>query len=406
MRISTPSRVRRFLLRASGAVLALSVAALSAPAGNVAIVAAAGTGNFADPQAKILASGYFGQVDVIDAGATTPTLAQLQAYTAVIVWSNQNFQNSTLLGDTLADYVDAGGGVVVTVFANTTASANRFLLGRWVTGNYPIIVQNGGTTTGPAQSLGAVLIPGHPVMAGVTTLNGGNSSFRPTSTTLTAGSSVIAQWSDGKILAAQHGVFPGRVDLGLYPPSNAVSGTWWDQTTDGGKLMANALLHVSGLPPTPATPFCLGDGTGAACPCGNTGAIGHGCGSSAFVSGAILSAVGVAGASPATDSLVLTATNVPGPGLFFQSNALAGSPVNFGDGHLCAAIGIIRLGVVFPTAGAASYPGGLTPAPIHAAGLAISGDTKHYQCWYRSVPGLCSANNYDLTQGLSIAWGP
>ncbi|MBL8859716.1 MAG: hypothetical protein JNL28_14515 [Planctomycetes bacterium] len=157
---------------------------------------------------------------------------------------------------------------------------------------------------------------------------------------------------------------------------------------------------------TVGTPFCLGDGTGAPCPCGNTGAVGHGCGSAAFAGGAILSSSGIAGASAGTDTLVLTATDIPGPGLFFQSNGLAGAPINFGDGHLCAAVGIIRLGVVFPTSGVASYPGGLTPNPIHIQGAVSNGQTKHYQCWYRSVPGLCTANNYDLTQGLSFVWGP
>ncbi|MBL8857448.1 MAG: hypothetical protein JNL28_02950 [Planctomycetes bacterium] len=158
---------------------------------------------------------------------------------------------------------------------------------------------------------------------------------------------------------------------------------------------------------TPTTAFCLGDGTGAPCPCGNTGAAGHGCGSSAFAGGAILSSTGIASdETSGTDTLVLTATDIPGPGLFFQSNGLAGAPINFGDGHLCASVGIIRLGVVFPAAGVASYPGGLTPNPIHIQGGAVAGQTKHYQCWYRSVPGLCTANNYDLTQGLTLTWVP
>lgn len=153
--------------------------------------------------------------------------------------------------------------------------------------------------------------------------------------------------------------------------------------------------------------FCLGDGSATACPCGNPGSPGRGCGSSAFGGGALLSASGYAGASSGTDTLVLTATDIPGPGLFFQSNGLAGAPVPFGDGLLCATVGIIRLGVVFPTAGVASYPGGLTPNAIHFGGAPISaGDTKHYQCWYRTVPGLCGADNYDLTQGLSIPWSP
>ncbi|MBL8859715.1 MAG: hypothetical protein JNL28_14510 [Planctomycetes bacterium] len=185
------------------------------------------------------------------------------------------------------------------------------------------------------------------------------------------------------------------IQIGMYQgTTSSISGSF-SVTETGGTTCA-----------TPSTPFCLGDGTGAPCPCGNTGAAGHGCGSNAFAGGAILTSTGIAGASAGTDTLVLTATDIPGPGLFFQSNGLLATPANFGDGHLCAAVGIIRLGVVFPTAGVASYPGGLTPNPIHIQGGTANGQTKHYQCWYRSVPGLCGPNNYDLTQGLTLVWGP
>lgn len=402
------ARIRSTCLQLLGTTcMTLGLVVASVDAGNVAIVSSSGSAaNNADVQSKLMASGFFGQVDIIDIATTTPTLAQLQAYSAVIVWSFVNIQDSTLLGDTLADYVDAGGGVVVSVYANSTTSTNRTLQGRWLSGGYPIIVQAGGTTSNSVATLGTVLLPNHPVMNGVVSFNGGSSSARPTTLSMTAGSSVIAEWSDGKILAAQHGSLPRRIDLGFFPPSNGGASTsYWDQTTDGGKLMANALLYVS-VPAQAFTKFCLGDGTGAACPCGNTGATGHGCASAAFAGGAVLSISGVAGASAGTDTLVLTATDIPGPGLFFQSNGLTPSPVPFGDGQLCAGVGILRLGVVFPTAGVASYPGGLTPNPIHVQGLANNGDTKHYQCWYRSVPGLCSANNFDLTQGVTLVWGP
>jgi hypothetical protein len=161
---------------------------------------------------------------------------------------------------------------------------------------------------------------------------------------------------------------------------------------------------------TPSTPVCLGDGTGSPCPCTptpNNGTAGHGCGSQAFPGGAILTATGIASdETSGTDTLVITATDIPGPALFIQSNGTV-TAVAIGDGQLCAAIGIIRLGVVFPTGTMASYPGGLTPSEIHIQGLAVNGQTKHYQAWYRSVPGVCTpGQNYNLSQGLSLTWGP
>lgn len=201
--------------------------------------------------------------------------------------------------------------------------------------------------------------------------------------------------------------------FGMYASNNSTAtGLYSLDLATGAATLISALsgnpiaLTFVGNTSTPPTPFCLGDGTGAACPCANTGATGNGCGSSAFPGGAHLSSTGVAGASVVTDTLVLTATDIPGPGLFFQASGLAVTPIPFGDGHLCAAVGIIRLGVVFPTSGVASYPGGLTPNPIHIQGTTISGDTRHYQCWYRSVPGLCNPSNFNLTQGLTLVWGP
>jgi hypothetical protein len=157
---------------------------------------------------------------------------------------------------------------------------------------------------------------------------------------------------------------------------------------------------------TPSTPFCTGDAVGTTClGCGNNGAAGHGCANSGFAAGGLLSNSGIA--SIGSDTLVLTASSITGPGLFFQANGVLASPATFGDGMLCAAVGILRMGVVFPTGGSASYPGGLTPNPIHIAGAPINaGDTKHYQCWYRDAIAFCTASTFNLTQGLTLQWAP
>ena len=157
------------------------------------------------------------------------------------------------------------------------------------------------------------------------------------------------------------------------------------------------------------TPFCFGDGSGTVCPCGNAGLAGNGCASSAFAVGAKLTATGTAGASAGTDTLVLTAANVSGPGLFFQGTTPfgGGSGVAFGDGLLCAGGSIVRMGVVFPSGSTAIFPGGLTPNPIHVAGAPIApGDVRLYQCWYRDAVPFCSAQTFNLTPGIAITFGP
>lgn len=156
---------------------------------------------------------------------------------------------------------------------------------------------------------------------------------------------------------------------------------------------------------TVATPMCLGDGSGGPCPCANPGALGNGCASSSFPAGARLASSGVAGASNATDTLELIATNIPSTSLFFQTGGFPGAPISFGDGRLCVDSTIRRLGLGVPSApNTASYPGGGTP--IHTVGFTFSGSLYHYQVWYRTVPSLCGAGEYNLSQALRLTWQP
>lgn len=53
-------------------------------------------------------------IDMMNCTGQTPALAYLMNYDSVMVWSLEAFQNNTLLGDVLADYVDSGGTVVAT----------------------------------------------------------------------------------------------------------------------------------------------------------------------------------------------------------------------------------------------------------------------------------------------------
>ncbi len=144
------------------------------------------------------------------------------------------------------------GAVVVAVFAVNWNTLTLSIQGRWQCG-YDVIADQSGSTTGGA-SLGTVLLPAHPIMAGVTTFNGDSNAFRPTATVLNPGAIEIAQWSDGRTLVAQ-GANPKRIDLGFCPPSSDCGGgSFWTSSTDGGKLLSNALHFAAtaggGAPPT------------------------------------------------------------------------------------------------------------------------------------------------------------
>ena len=220
----------------------------------VALIGADNTGEINDVQSKLMATGRFTSVDIFVGQSVTPTLAQLLQYDAVLAWGDYNFANPTLLGNNLADYVDAGGGLVTGVFA--VGGANG-IAGRYNTGHYWCISNTSGYLSSGQQSLGTVYQTGHPIMHNVNSFNGGTSSFRANTFNVDAGATRIADWTDGRPLVATKTFGSSRVvDLGMFPPSNSVYGSYWVNTTDGATLMANALFYSAntGVPWMTMTP--------------------------------------------------------------------------------------------------------------------------------------------------------
>ena len=196
-----------------------------------------------DVRSKILDSGRLdGVVNTYHANTGTPSPETLEYYNSVLVFSNNTFADKTLLGDRLADYVDGGGGVVVMVFAN--GSASYALAGRWETGGYqPILASS--HTAGTPLTLGTIHDATHPILKTVTSFSGGDNSYHGAGA-LNANADLIAEWSNGQPLIAELPAFVGRVvTLNFYPPSSDIASTYWDAATDGDILMANALNYVS-----------------------------------------------------------------------------------------------------------------------------------------------------------------
>src|SRR6267378_1286830 len=231
----------------SCALLALGKAPLKSTASKImapslpkiALVTADNASWVSEVQSKLVATGRFSQVDTIDAGTTTPTLAQLLAYKSVLVWSDSSFGDSTALGNNLADYVDGGGGVVIAVFTDASVP----LSGRFVSDDYYVLEPN---SQGSGQlTLGTVYEPSSPLMAGVTSFDGGTSSFRDGNPILNANAVRVADWSDGEPLIARRTINGNRrVDLNFFPPSTDSRNDFWVSSTDGVKIMANALEYV------------------------------------------------------------------------------------------------------------------------------------------------------------------
>ncbi|HYE62626.1 MAG TPA: hypothetical protein VD997_11580 [Phycisphaerales bacterium] len=216
------------------------------PDGSVLVIAADSTANVTDVKVKLEGTGLFPAVvaKVITSPAPTPTLEYISQFDAVLLWTNSSLSDSAVMGNVLADYVDAGGGFVNAMFSVGTTTTNRFLAGRW-DATYQIIPQQGGNTTGAAGvGIGTRDLPEHPILANVNSFLGGTSNHRPTSTAFTSHGQRVAAWQDGKTLVGVSTTRANRADLGFVPYSTSASSAGWNASTDGAILMANALRYT------------------------------------------------------------------------------------------------------------------------------------------------------------------
>jgi hypothetical protein len=171
----------------------------------------------------------------------------------------------------------------------------------------------------------------------------------------------------------------------------------------------DVFLRDRGAPPP--SPFCFGDGSEGACPCGNDGAAGRGCENSAATGGALLTAVG--SRSLAGDTLVLTSSGeLPSVLGIFLQGSLSIAPVTFGDGLRCTGGLLKRLYTHNAIGGVVSAPqAGELSVSARSAALGdtiAAGATRYYQTYYRDpVLGYCAnppGNSWNVSSGLSILW--
>jgi len=175
-------------------------------------------------------------VDVLNIRSSGPTLATLLTYDVVITWSNFVFYNTYAWGDLLADYVDAGGRVILAEFCHY-GGTGWALQGRLISEQYsPFIPAGGGHFSG--ATLGAY-VPGHPVMLGVT---GAFDVYRDY-VNLAPGAEWIASWSDGEELVA---VKPGVAAVNAYP---GYYNEWGSTTPFMVQLFYNLIHYVGGYTP-------------------------------------------------------------------------------------------------------------------------------------------------------------
>jgi hypothetical protein len=203
-----------------------------------------------------------GMCDRFDSELGTPSVGDMQGYDIVIVWANGPHIDPNLLGNNLADYIDAGGKAIISAPSRIIGSGWE-IGGRFRAQGYDPFMEEFGPL-GPA-TLGNS-IP-HDIMEmpyAVTDLWG---DFR-TSAVIDPGAELVASWSDGEHLLATkpnvvgltsflHGEFPGIYWdghfpellanaciwlLGHVPPKSGIAGIVTDTNT--GEPIQDAMIIV------------------------------------------------------------------------------------------------------------------------------------------------------------------
>jgi Tol biopolymer transport system component len=157
--------------------------------------------------------------------------------------------------------------------------------------------------------------------------------------------------------------------------------------------------------------FCEGDGTGAACPCGNSGAPAHGCENSAVTGGALLTASGASSLSADTVQFQTSGELPSALSILIQGSDAAAS-VHFGDGLRCAGGSLKRLYVRAASNGSITAPQAGDP-PVSARSAALGdpipfGATRIYQVYYRDPnASFCpdpQGGTFNVSNAAAIVW--
>lgn len=206
---------------------------------HLAIVAAAPAGYADEIRNLLMGTGKFAVIDTYDASVATPTLADMQAHQAVLVFSDKVFADPATLGNVLADYYDGGGRVVLAQYA--TVGTGTRIQGRFgdASMGYMLLDPTVAPSMGENDMLGTVHEPQSPLMRDVTTFSYALSA-KSTGAIINGGVAVV-DWQKGLPLIIR-GTVKGRnrVDVNFYPPQTQGGNMVWGG--DGVAILRNAVL--------------------------------------------------------------------------------------------------------------------------------------------------------------------
>jgi hypothetical protein len=191
-------------------------------------------------QTQLAAMPGVAKVDVFDASAGTPTVAQLDPYDMAVASSDcEAYDDGAALGNNLADYADHGGVVVEYAYSMHSSLSGYQIAGRWLSGGYS--PYDPGTNVNNNVTLGT-FDAGGPLMAGVSSL----ASSCNTAATLASGATRVAQWNNGQEAVAMKGQAVAVNALAI-EDGCSWSGDYAQLTLNAVKLLGRDFPHATAI---------------------------------------------------------------------------------------------------------------------------------------------------------------
>jgi hypothetical protein len=180
-------------------VIFLAAAAQAAPGAlRILVVETQTASEFSSFETTLRAEPGVAGVDDFDASAGTPDASSLAGYDLIVSTGDSDYQDATLYGNRLADYIDAGGAVIQFAYDNWNEDGGH-PVGRFESGAYPPFIP--GNNDNDPTTLGALLVPTSPLLAGVTSF----SAELNTTDDLAPGATLLAKYVDGRNAIATKG---------------------------------------------------------------------------------------------------------------------------------------------------------------------------------------------------------
>jgi hypothetical protein len=175
-------------------------------------------------------------VDTFDTSAGTPSSGALSTYDLVAGLGDSTYHDPALWGNRLADFIDAGGVFIQFAYDNWD-SIGAHPTGRFESGGYGPFIP--GPDDALSTSLGTILVPGSPLLAGVPTFTTSDN----TTPTVAPGATLLAKWTDDRNAIATKGHV---VSVAASPQDGSLS-----PMSAAAQLAVNAASVLGPKPPSP-----------------------------------------------------------------------------------------------------------------------------------------------------------